>query len=196
MRYELSVAPTVEPISVDDVEQHCQLGTIHDDQVRLVQGMITAARQWVENRLHRQLCTATWKLYLDEFPAVIEITDKLPVTAISSITYVDTAGDSQTWSSANYQTDYASENRPARIMPGYGKSYPSTRGDTFNAITITFTAGYGAAADVPQAIKNAILVLVAERYEHREQSVLGGNLNQVPFGIEACLAPYDWGAYS
>lgn len=199
MRFDLSTGPTVEPLTIADVESHCQMGTIIDDQKLAVNGMIVAARQWVENRLWRQCCTATWKAYLDGFPDEIEIRDKLPIQQSSvSIQYIDADGDTQTLSSSNYQVDAVSEDRPARIMPAYGYSWPTTRSDTYNTVIITFTAGYGNRDAVPQAIKNAMLLLIADWYENRENSFLGSGatLQQLPFGVEACLSPCDWGAYA
>jgi len=195
MRFEESVAPTVEPIVVDDVEHHSQIGTIPDDQVRTVSQMITSAREWVENRIHRQLCTATWKLYLESFPDEILIQDKLPIASITSVGYTDSNGDAQTVDSGDYQTDFASPNRPARIKPVYGGVWPTTR-DDYHPVTITFTAGYGAAADVPAGIKHAILLLVADWYEHREDIIVGTISSRIETGVEMCLQPFDWGAYS
>jgi len=198
MRFDLSVGPTVEPLTIADVESHCQMGTIIDDQKLAVNGMIVAARKWVENRIWRQCCTATWKAYLDGFPAEIQIRDKLPVQSVSSIQYTDENGDTQTLSSANYQVDCVSEDSPARIMPAYGCSWPTTRGSTYNTVTITFVAGYGGREDVPQPIKNAMLLLLADWHENRENSFIGSGatLQQIPYGVEACLSPCDWGAYA
>jgi uncharacterized phiE125 gp8 family phage protein len=198
MRYTLVTAPTEEPLSIQDVIDQCQLGEIPDDQRRLVNGYITGARQLIERRLRRQLCTATWKVSYDEFPAIIEIGDKLPIKSIVHVKYYDANGTLTTLTPAAtyYQTDYASEQRPARIMPAYGTTWPSTRADTFNAVEVQFTAGYGGASSVPQSIKNGMLLLIANWYENREQSIVGTIVNELPWGVEACITPEDWGPYS
>jgi uncharacterized phiE125 gp8 family phage protein len=198
MRYTLVTPATEEPLTIQDVIDQCQLGEIPDDQRRLVNGYITGARQLIERRLRRQLCTATWKLQLDEFPGVIEIGDKLPIKTIVHVKYYDANGTLTTLTPAAtyYQTDLASEQRPARIMPAYGTTWPSTRADTFNAVEIQFTAGYGGASSVPQAIKNGMLLLIANWYENREQSIVGTIVSELPWGVEACITPEDWGPYS
>lgn len=196
-RYSLVTAPAEEPLSVQDVVDQCQLGELHDDQRRLVARYITGARQLLEQRLRRQFVTATWKLYLDGFPAEIRFDDKLPVKTITHIKYYDANGTLTTLTPAAtyYQTDLASEGRPARIIPAYGTSWPSVRSDTLNAVEIQFTAGYGTAASVPATLINGMLLLVANWYANREQTVIGTITAELPWGVEACVTPEDWGAY-
>ncbi len=58
---------------------------------------------------------------------------------------------------------------------------------------VTSFAGDGAAAtDVPAAIKAAILLMVADFYENREDTVVGVGLDvrPLPRGVDALLAPY------
>jgi uncharacterized phiE125 gp8 family phage protein len=174
------------------------MGEIATDQKARVAAYITGARQLLERRLLRQFCTATWKLYLDEFPAEIRITDKLPVKSITHIKYTDENGTLTTLTPAAtyYQADLSSEQRPARIMPAYGQTWPSVRADTYNAVEIQFTAGYGAASAVPQSIRNGMLLLVANWFENREQSIVGTIVTELPWGVEACITPEDWGPYS
>ena len=100
MRFVLYTAPKGEPVTVADVVGQSQLGTIADDQTPTVLAYIDAATAYCERRLRRQLMPATWRMYLDEFPAEITIADHLPVTAISSITYTDDTGVAQTLSTA------------------------------------------------------------------------------------------------
>lgn len=58
--------------------------------------------------------------------------------------------------------------------------------------TSTFTAGYGAAADVPPAIKAAILLHVGTLYEYRE--TMAERL--APTGAyEALIAPYRYSGF-
>ena len=197
MRFQLSTAPTIEPCTTADLVAHCQLGELPDDQVGRARVMITAARQWVENYLRRQLITATWKLHMDELPAQIEINDKLPIASIVSITYVDSDGDTQTLSSSLYQSDITSTGRPARIMPAYGQSWPALRSGTYTAATVTFTSGYGVTREsVPLGIRHAILMLAADWYNSREDVVVGTISGRIATGVEFCLQPFDWGFYA
>jgi len=52
-------------------------------------------------------------------------------------------------------------------------------------------AGYGAAAsDVPQPLRQAVLLLVAHWFERREPVELGSALETVPMTVGGLLAPY------
>ena len=67
---------------------------------------------------------------------------------------------------------------------------PSVNTDRLDAVRIAFDAGYGAADAVPQAIKQAILMIVAHWYEHRETVVVGTGAVDIPLGANALLSPF------
>ena len=190
-RYKQTVAPTLKPITLDEAKAQCSVSGTTDHDEYLTQ-LIDRAADAVGTMLDRQVMSATWTLKLDWFPAQIYVA-KPPVTAISSITYTDTAGDTQTLSSAYYQTDLSGNDTPARIMPAYGYSWPSTLGDTYNAVTVTFTCGYTVAL-LPPALKHAISFLVAHWFANREP-VVAGSMANLPTGLEMLLSLEDWGAY-
>lgn len=165
-RCKVSVAPTEQPVTYTEAKLHCRI----DDDVE---------KPWVENAIKsctekattllggKQICSATRILYLSAFPSYRDdiAIPYPPLATISSIAYVDTAGASQTWSSAQYQVDTVSE--PGRVVLHPDYSWPSTQAGILNAVTITYTCGYGAASAVPFCIKDAILNAVAYKYEHR-----------------------------
>ena len=86
-RYALVTAPTEEPLTVQDVVDHCQMGEIASDQKATVARYIVAARQMLERRLRRQFVTATWKMYLDYLPSEVVFNDKLPIKTITHVKY-------------------------------------------------------------------------------------------------------------
>ena len=197
MRYQLSVEPTIEPVTDADLVAHSQLGELPDDQVGTARAILVAARQWVENRLNRQLITATWKLHLDDFPDEILIADKLPIATIASVQYYDSDKTQQTLAATVYQSELTSRNRPARIKLAYGQSWPTLYPDLYNVVTVTFTAGYGATREsVPLGIRHAILLLAGAWWENRENEVVGTITSPLKTGVELCLQPFEWGAYS
>ncbi len=186
-----TVEPATEPITLAEARAHLRVDdTTENDYIT---ALITVAREHVESLTDRQLITATYALRLDDFPrrsCDIIRPPRPRLIAVSSITYVDTAGDTQTLAAADYQVDAVSE--PCRILPAYGLTWPSTRSQ-LNAVTITYTAGYGAAAVVPKAIKQAILMLVAHWFENREPVVVGTITSEVPMTVKALLGPYRVG---
>lgn len=164
--YSVTSQPSVEPLTAAEAKTHLRVDTSDDDTY--IATLIVAARKWVEEMGNLALITQTIAQKFDCFSAnagYIELA-KSPVQSISSIAYVDENGDTQTWASANYQVDIVSE--PARIMPVYGVSYPSTRVQ-LAPVTITYIAGFGAAgSNVPAPIIHAMKLLIADMYEARE----------------------------
>jgi uncharacterized phiE125 gp8 family phage protein len=149
-------------------------------------GEIDGGRGW----LGRALITQTWDLVLDEFPAVTRNNPYAaikvplpPLQSVTSVTYLDDNGVSQTLSASLYDVDIKSE--PGQVRPAYGESWPTTR-DTPQAVTVRFVAGYGAAAAVPALIKLWLRIRLSTLYEHREQFVTGTIVSSLP-GMDAML---------
>lgn len=189
--YKQTVAPTTQAVSLDDVKRHCSVdGT--NDYDELLSDILDAATEAVQQHTERQINSATWTLTLPWFPDEIKLM-KPPVTSVSSIAYYDTSGTLQTLSSAYYQTDMSSLDAPARIKPAYGYNWPSTFGDTYNAVVVTFVCGY---SSVPPVLKHAILFLAAHWFRNRESVVVGTISSDLPQGIEMLLSLGDWGMYA
>ncbi len=190
MSLSLVTAPTIEPVTFEEAQSHLRLTDATD--APYVNALITTAREYCENYTRRAFISQTWDLKFDGgFPdGDIEL-PMPPVSSITSITYVDTAGATQTWAAANYTTDLPAGPRamPARIAPAYGVSYPSTR-DQNNAVTVRFVCGYGATiSTVPFGLKAAMLLLIGHWYENRA-SITVGPANDLPDGVAALLWPF------
>ena len=71
--------------------------------------------------------------------------------SISSVTYLDADGATQTVAGSVYTLDNADEHGRAWVLLQDGEEWPDV-GDYGNAVTVTFVAGYGAAAAVPAAL--------------------------------------------
>lgn len=174
-----------EPVTLVEAKAHLRVTGIDDDT--LIGTLITTARQFVENFTNRALITQTWEWRLDRFYPWTLIVPMAPLASVTSIQYVDGNGDTQTLALTEYTVDAKSD--PARITPAYGKSWPATRYH-INAVTITFTAGYGTASAVPSPIKQALLLVLAEMYERREAAIAGAPIIEIPLGVKALLMPY------
>lgn len=174
MRLHLVTAPAEEPITLAEVKTHRRV--TGPDEDGLLTGLIAAARQLFEDETGRQVVTATWRGHLDRFPECGQpiVIPKAPLLTVTGITYIDTAGVTQTWSSSEYTVaTYAGAfARPGYIYPAPEYVYPSVY-DVKNAVAVTFTAGYGAAAAVPEGVKAAIKNIVGDLYEEREHAIIG-----------------------
>jgi len=181
----LFTPPDDEPVSLAEAKLHLRETGI--DQDGRIVSLIKAARQYVEVYLWRTLIETEFDWYLDCFPAEF-LVPRPPLISVTSIKYVDTAGVEQTLSASLYRVDTASE--PARIAPAYGEVWPSIR-EINNAVVVRFKAGYGdGPGDVPESIRQAMLLLIGTMYERRETDIVGAAATVIPFGAVALLAPY------
>lgn len=147
----------------------------------LLTTLITTARQYVEAITRRQLITATWDAFLDEFPDGDYI--KLPFGQLQSVTtdlftYTDSAGTvTKMVVTTDYLVDISSE--PGRIVLPYGVNWPVFTKYPVNPIAIRFVCGYGlTSASVPPGIRTAIKMFAGDLYELREIQVVGETLMQ------------------
>ncbi len=182
----LVTGPASEPVSLSEVKAHCRITDSAEDG--LIASYILAARQHIETTCGLSLRQQTFDLFLDKFPDsdCPIFLPRGPAVSITSVQYIDIAGATQTWSSANYQLD--ARRVPARLFPGFGLSYPSVR-DIANAVTVRFVAGYADTA-LPDTLRSALLLLVGHYYENREPVNVGNIVNMIPLSVEALLAPH------
>lgn len=160
MGIRITVAPSVEPVTLAEAKLHLRVDTSDEDA--LIGRLISAAREQAEQELDRAVAPQTLQLLLDEFPSGAILLPRGPVTGITSLQYVDAAGTLQTIASTNYALDDAQID--AWLLPAYGYEWPATR-DEANAVRVTYAAGW---ASCPAAVKQWILLAVGTLYASRE----------------------------
>ena len=113
---------------------------------------------------------------------------KSPVLNVVSINYLDMAGVLQSMPASNYTVDTACE--PARITPVFSQIWPIAL-PQIGAVSVTFDAGYGTAASVPEGIKSWIKLRVGSLYAHREEvaALSRGRIEPLPF-VDGLLDPF------
>ncbi|RPJ57215.1 MAG: hypothetical protein EHM12_09425 [Dehalococcoidia bacterium] len=184
-----------EPVSLETARLHLRLDTegsppSHPDDA-LVTALITVAREAVENFTELTVAVNTFQLKLDYFENLEIDLGTYPVNSITSITYVDTNGATQTISSSDYVLDTFS--KPAQIVLAYAKQWPAVRNQP-NAVTVTFEAGYtGDTSPVtnvlPKALTQAMLLTITDLYENR--GAIGSKQNyEIPVMAQYLMAPY------
>jgi uncharacterized phiE125 gp8 family phage protein len=107
---------------------------------------------------------------------------KPPLQSVSSIQYVDAAGDTQTLAAANYRVD--ADDEPARITPAYGLSWPTARQVT-KAVTVIFIAGHTSRELIPQPAIGAMQMLLGHWFENR--AALGTMTKELELGVKDLL---------
>jgi uncharacterized phiE125 gp8 family phage protein len=175
--------PSAAVLSLEEARLHLRVdaaGGSHPDDT-LIQAYVKAAVDELDGAdgwLGRALCTQQWRLTLDAFPAGQICLPLPPLQTVDAIAYVDGDGAAQTLSPSAYRLLDWSD--PARVEPIYGASWPATRGQA-GAVSITFTCGFGDAADVPELIRNYIRLRVGQYYENRELVAIGVTIAEIPF---------------
>jgi uncharacterized phiE125 gp8 family phage protein len=184
MNRELITAPTLEPITLAEAKAH--LRVVSADEDALISSLVLAARERAEIYTERALLQQTWEVSLDVFPTGDIRLPLLPLLSVVSVKYYDTDGVEQTLDVSEYYED--AKSKPARIVPV--SNWPATK-DRPNAVTITIEAGYGETADkVPQVIKQALLLMVGDMYENREETVVGTIVSTLPLTADRLLRPF------
>jgi uncharacterized phiE125 gp8 family phage protein len=184
--------PGADILSLADAKLHLSVESTDEDT--LISGLIAAATAWLDGPtgvLGRCLINQAWRASYDYcFPSWRIPLPLAPLVSVTSITYVDAQGATQTVASVDYQV---LDGPAGAVQPAYGKAWPSPRSQA-RACAITFTAGYGAAAAaVPAPLIVAAKLLVGHLYMNREAAVgidQRGTPMPLPLGIADLIAPY------
>jgi uncharacterized phiE125 gp8 family phage protein len=187
MSLQIVTPPIAEPVTLADVKLRLRLTSTADDA--LITQLITPARVFAEKVTRYSLVSKGYQLTMERFPWPHEplVLPVPPVSAVSSITYLDSTATQQTWDPSEYIVGL--NQVPALIVPLAPNIYPCTfRAHGINAVSVNFTAGPATGAfqiDLSSALE-AVRQLTAHFYEHPE-AVNSDNLKEMPYGIQALL---------
>lgn len=201
MGLRLKTAPATEPVSL--VEAKLFLRVDHSDEDSLINDLIQAARECVEEYTKRALITQTWTMFLDQFPpgqsdewwagtmtghigslneSIREI--KLPRPPLVSVTHLKSYDDSDTattFAATNYIVD--TTRQPGRMILKNSQAWPSNL-RAGNAVEVEFICGYGAASAVPRSLKTALYLILAKMYDCRSAAT------DIPESAKKMMNPY------
>jgi uncharacterized phiE125 gp8 family phage protein len=193
MSLTLSTAPTLNVVTMEEIYDHIRVDVTGSPGEPVDASYITTLRDAAEAYLDgcggimgRALLTQTWALKLDYFPQRIWL-PLPPLQSVSSITYLDTDGASQTLATSVYQV-VNNGDQPSYIREAYSQFWPTTY-DQAQAVTVTFVAGWTSADLVPRPIYHAIKLLVSDWYDHRG-SGSEKSFEELPFAVRALLSPW------
>jgi uncharacterized phiE125 gp8 family phage protein len=189
VRYSLvTVTPPVsEPVSLAVAKAHLRID--HDEENENIRGWIGAARELCEAYTGRVWGERTLRLTLPGFPyGPIEL-PVMPVSEVTLLTYLDSAGDLTTVLEADYQTWL--DHNPPLVSALPDEAWGQTETGRLNAVTVEFTAGAG---EVPEMARAAILLTLGMWDENRgDQNALIAK--GLPPGAKRLLDLLDTGAY-
>ena len=187
MSLVLTSGPTVEPITLAEAKAHLRVDQTAEDA--LIASLIITSRLHIETALGLALITQSWSYFLDRWPKSCEIV--LPLRPVQTINAVRIYSDN---------TTYVTLPGGAFSLDGTGLPARAVRAATVvpvnplratGGIEFALTAGYGpAASSVPAPIRQALLLLVAHWYEHRDPIEIGMPETRIPAVVSDLLQPY------
>jgi uncharacterized phiE125 gp8 family phage protein len=184
-------APADHPMTLAEAKEHLRVTWSEEDD--RIDSLTQAAIAYLDGRdgiLGRALAPQTWEYTLERFPVCAWIDLPLPpVQSITSVIYKDVNGSPQTWGGSNYSLGADKQWRP-RIIRAPSVSWPATWGEP-EAVTIRAVHGYASGADVPEPIRQALLLLIGHWYSSREAVAIGTISKDIEFAVGALVAPYQ-----
>jgi len=182
---QLITAPTLLPVTVEDVKAHLRVETADDDDY--IENSIDRAIDYIEAGAGVCFMEQEWDQICDSFPyssAAIELL-RWPVTSITSIKYLDGGGQAQTWAATSYILN--GYTRPPRVAPTYSQFWPLAAVQTLASVTIRFKAGQTDKKKVPPRMSQALYMLLGHWYENRSDVEVGTIASKVPEGSEEII---------
>lgn len=154
-RATVVTAPTLEPVTLAQVKRQLFMSESDTSNDYELNSRIQAAREQWEHDTDSAVLTQTLSVTLGMFTVdQIEIPSR-PIQSITHLKYYDGSDVLQTFSSASYSLD-----KPRRrVVLDSTESWPTTY-DRWDAVTITYVAGFASVALVPAIVKQAILLLI------------------------------------
>lgn len=182
MSYPVVVTAATETVvSLAEAKEHLRVD-ITDDDV-LINNIIGAATRFCEGVSWKSFVNKTLDWTLDTWPASVFHVPVGPLVSVTSITYTDEDGDSDTVSSDDYIVDTAY----GRIALKATASWPAVTLQRIAGVRIRYVAGYGSRSGVPDEFKQAVLLVTGDWYENRENMLVGVTSNRIAISVQDLL---------
>ena len=168
-----------------EAKDFLKVDTTADDT--LIDNLIKAATESCQIYTNQYFLNTVVEQYSDKWSEIYTLY-KSPVSSITYIKYYATNGDLATLDASNYILDDVS--KPARIGLAVDATLPSLS-DRINAVHVKYTVGYGDdSTDVPDGIKQAVLLTLGNWYENRQTVITGRTATELPLSSQYLLDQY------
>jgi uncharacterized phiE125 gp8 family phage protein len=171
----LTTPPAAEPVTLAISKNHLRIDSDLSADDALITSLLVAAREEAEAYTGASIVNQTWTATFDGFPCwrdSIRLA-RGPVRSITSISYVDPSGATQTLSSSLYTLNSRERSDVVGIK---AQNYWPATADQEDAVTVVYQSGYGLPSDnpvlIPQGFVAAILLLVGDLYRNREAQII------------------------
>jgi uncharacterized phiE125 gp8 family phage protein len=167
-------------LPVEEMKDHLRMGSgFADDGLQdgLIEAYLRAAMAAIEGRIGKMLFQRRFLWVLECWRDAEQALPVAPVAGIVSVTLVDAAGGEVVVPVGAYRL-IPDLHRPR--LAGKGTTLPTIPSE--GLVKVVFDAGFGAAwTDIPVDLRQAVLLLAGEYYEHRHDD--GGQTAGLPFGV-------------
>lgn len=202
-----TVDPTLEPVTLAEAQAFLRVDDT-DSETDLINALIVAARESVENFTGRALLSQTWKLTMDAWPEPTlyralgvrcddsrTITlERSPLASVTDVKYYPASGAAQATLDAATYYHVLTGPTPGVIVLKSDQSWPDLY-DRPDAVEVTFVAGVSTAAAVPKLLRQAVLLQIAHLYENRTPINIGNIVNELPYSLKAMLESHRVGGW-
>jgi uncharacterized phiE125 gp8 family phage protein len=186
MNYQIDM-PTVSGmvVSLSEIKKHVAIDVSETYYDTMLTSMEAAAVGYIESKSRLTLLRRSGVIvYVNELPTD---TDPLyipiwPVNSLTSLSYVDTNGTSQ---SLTVQAELLSP--PAALYPEVDEVWPDVQEDNRRAVTITINAGF---VTVPEMVIHAIKMLVGHWFRNRETVLVGSISKELEKATDALMVQF------
>ena len=186
-------AATALPLSIKEAQAHLRVTC--DDEIGVLRDYLDAVRDWLSREVPGgiTLLTTTFDWVLPGFHASKLVLPYPPHQSVTSITYYDENDSSQTLTDVTDYRVHLPTNQPGYVIPSPGNTWPSTKYDRDDALTIRYVAGY-TTSTLPSQAKQAARLALGGFNEYRE-SMTDGKVSELPIGVDRLMRSLDWGYY-
>ncbi len=159
-----------EPVTLAEAQKH--LDVIRDDQDKMIQDKITAAREWVEKYTELSFNGDEVTQSFERFCSKMHLSVWPDDDAVVRVEYLNKAGDlvevsgARLWRAA----------KPARLLPPLNGAWPT---DADGTIAVTVQG-------VPFSLKAAMLLMIGDLYNQREETAVGVSISASGAVVNLC----------
>lgn len=187
--------PVMPAVTLLDAKTHLRIDhDLEDERIRIYLG---AAIEFVEDHTGRALAEASFEQTFNEWPACGYLDLAIaPVRSVDAVAYMDVDGVEQTLSATDEDWYWRATAEGARIT--FTDTFdPPDLWERLGDVRVRFTAGYNAprntavdtdaSLNAPDRAREAVLLLLGDFYENRQDTIMGTSVLQLPRGAQALL---------
>ena len=183
--FAVDIAASTAILTTAEAKTHLKVDTTADDTY--IDNLVSAATESAQIFTNRYFINTTITQHGDKWSDIATLF-KSSVSSTLHIKYYDNDNSLQTLATSVYLTDLT--HNPARVGLKPEQSFPDLA-DRISAVQCKYIVGYGSAAsDVPEGIREAVLLTVGNWYENRQDVVVGRTATELPKSAQYLLEQF------